>query len=268
MLKFGSAKQNKTDGVEESLLGQSSKLQAENLKVLAGDVEDSIAEASSAIAGRIDEANLQRAHKAVLLANEALEELKLQGRQSARLDQAACDMLSKAYGRQLEDLSERLKSSELLMQSEAGREGAEHRIKAAAERLQRVRQVQAESEASVQRSLGIVEGAQQLGAETAVAMKGQTEQLKDIYADVRQMETDLQKANRLLNSMARRAVTDRITACLLILIVAGIIAAVAVKILLPPPLHPPPLFPPSPPSPSPLPTTAPPPAPTPTPPPQ
>lgn len=60
MLKFGSAKQNKTDGVEESLLGQSSKLQAENLKVLAGDVEDSIAEASSAIAGRIDEANLQR----------------------------------------------------------------------------------------------------------------------------------------------------------------------------------------------------------------
>lgn len=116
MVKFGSGRQSKGEDIEESLLGLSRKLEAENLKVLASDVEDSIAEASSAIAGRIDETNLQRAHKAVLLAHEALEELKLQGRQSARLDQAACEMLSKSYGRQLQELSERLKSCELLVQ--------------------------------------------------------------------------------------------------------------------------------------------------------
>lgn len=72
-------------------------------------------------------------------------------------------------------------------------------MKAAAERLQRVRQVQADSEASVQRSLGIVEGAQQLGAETAVTMKKQTEQLKDIYEDVQAMESSLQKAEKIVS---------------------------------------------------------------------
>ncbi len=74
-------------------------------------------------------------------------------------------------------------------------------MKAAAERLQRVRQVQADSEASLQRSLGIVEGAQQIGVETAQAMKSQTEQLKRVYSDVTKMESDVSKAKKILSSV-------------------------------------------------------------------
>lgn len=169
--------------------------------------------------------------------------------------QVASDMLAKRYHRSIEELQSRL--------TEAGREAAERgagrneasneeRKRRAQEALQQAGRLQESSEASLQRSVDIVQATEQIGQETAVVFRGQTEQMKNVYADLVEMESELIAANRILVKYGRRISTDKITSCLLIAILLGIIGAVAVRAFSPP-QEPEPLPPPGPPGPQPTP---------------
>ena len=69
-----------------------------------------------------------------------------------------------------------------------GNQTEEERKQAAAELLSRVSHVQADSRASVVRSLQLVDTSERVAKDTALLVKAQTEQLKDIHADAQSLE--------------------------------------------------------------------------------
>mmetsp|Transcript_39982 Transcript_39982/g.62389 ORF Transcript_39982/g.62389 Transcript_39982/m.62389 type:complete len:217 (+) Transcript_39982:124-774(+) len=170
---------------EQSLLQGSDRLTADNLKVLASDVEETLGDVEAQLNDKVDVNTNQRCQRGLQMATEALEELKLQGRSSSRADQAAVEMLYKKYKHRLDELERNRQALEALAISSGTYEGTgEERRKAASRALERASEIQEDSKASVKRSLGLVTETEQIGKETAVVLKGQTEQMKSIYADV------------------------------------------------------------------------------------
>jgi len=236
-------------GPNEALLGDGAarKLTNEALRVLAEDLEESLGDASAAVASSRGQ---DKATKALAQAGELLEQLRSQGRTGSRQDQVACDILVKRYQRSIAELAERHTASENSAGGAAGGASDEERKKWAKEALKHAGRTQKDSEASLARSTQIVEQTERLGQETAVVLKSQTEQMKSVYADLTSMESELRAANKLIIKFGRRVTTDRITACLLVCILLGIIGAIATGVLNPP----------SPPQPLPTPIPPPPPA--------
>ena len=79
-----------------------------------------------------------------------------------------------------------------------GNQTEEERKQAAAELLSRVSHVQADSRASVVRSLQLVDTSERVAKDTALLVKAQTEQLKDIHADAQSLEAQVGLANALV----------------------------------------------------------------------
>lgn len=72
---------------------------------------------------------------------------------------------------------------------------------------------------------------QAIGQETAVALRGQTEKMKNIYSTVSELDSELGRANKVLRSFIRGAATDKLTLCFILLLVCGIIAVIVVKVV-------------------------------------
>lgn len=115
--------------------------------------------------------------------------------------------------------------------------------------LKIAKQAQAESMASLARSAKLVEDTtvarstlarvachltlrvQVLGTETAVKLHGQTEQMKNIYSTVSELDSELGRANKVLRSFIRGAMTDKLTLCFILLLICGIISVIVVKVV-------------------------------------
>ncbi|EKX36900.1 hypothetical protein GUITHDRAFT_116923 [Guillardia theta CCMP2712] len=228
--------------MNEPLIEGSKVLTGENLRVLAEDLEQCLQEIESVLAEPRQHGNaVQKAAKSIAMAQDILDDLKTQGKQGCRQDRVACDMLIKSYQKKLESLEKNRQAAEAMAGKGTKELSAHERKKAAEAALDRACNIQRDTQESVQRSIGIIQDAQASGSEAAVVIKGQTEQLKSIYADYTSLEEELSKANQTLVKvppslqrlsvsspdpaslqMARRAITDKVTMVLLFLIVIAI----------------------------------------------
>ena len=70
-----------------------------------------------------------------------------------------------------------------------------------------------------------------MGAETAQKLKGQTEQLKNIDADIMKVKSNLKRADLLLRAFMRRMMTDKVIMIFVCLIFCGIVGIIVYKVV-------------------------------------
>lgn len=90
---------------------------------------------------------------------------------------------------------------------------------------------QEESIKTVDNMLVTIEETKGVATATAVKLNDQTNQLKEIGAQVEEVRLNLKQANRQLRAFARRLGTDKIFMGFMVLIVLGIVAIIIVKIV-------------------------------------
>jgi SNARE protein len=73
----------------------------------------------------------------------------------------------------------------------------------------------------------------QIGAEVSDKMKRQTEDITKIKDDVDQVDSNLKRADKQIRMFMRRMATDRIFLVLMLLVVIGLIVAIAVYFMKP-----------------------------------
>ena len=194
-------------------------------------------------------------------AKSALAEFRLQASQGVRQDRALAQSLAADFSKVVEKLEQEQRLAEaqsreglvslskasavLCLQAffnpfcvyfSAGIIGGDElsRKKAAVAAMKKAAEIQADSMASLHRSVKIVGQTERVGVDTAVLIRAQTEQIKDIYADTSRLSDGLRASNRLLTQIARRACQDRITAFLFVLLVLCIVGAAVARFLFKP----------------------------------
>ncbi|XP_026436919.1 novel plant SNARE 13-like [Papaver somniferum] len=93
-----------------------------------------------------------------------------------------------------------------------------------------------ETDQAIERSKGIqfvVEQTMEVGAQTGVALKGQTEQMGRIVNDLDTIQFSIKKASQLVKEIGRRVATDKCIMFFLFLVVCGVVAIIIVKIVNP-----------------------------------
>ncbi|XP_038973956.1 novel plant SNARE 11-like [Phoenix dactylifera] len=90
-----------------------------------------------------------------------------------------------------------------------------------------------ETDQAIERSKKVVEDTVNVGAETAVALKAQTEQMNRIVNELDSIHFSIKKASQLVKEIGRSVATDRCIMAMLFLIVIGVIAIIIVKIVNP-----------------------------------
>ncbi|XP_020691291.1 novel plant SNARE 11-like [Dendrobium catenatum] len=90
-----------------------------------------------------------------------------------------------------------------------------------------------EADQAIERSKKVVEDTVNVGAETAAALKAQTEQMSRIVNELDSIHFSMKKASQLVKEIGRQVATDRCIMALLFLIVVGVIAIIIVKIVNP-----------------------------------
>ncbi|PKU75775.1 putative plant SNARE 11 [Dendrobium catenatum] len=87
-----------------------------------------------------------------------------------------------------------------------------------------------EADQAIERSKKVVEDTVNVGAETAAALKAQTEQMSRIVNELDSIHFSMKKASQLVKEIGRQVATDRCIMALLFLIVVGVIAIIIVKV--------------------------------------
>ncbi|OVA12732.1 Target SNARE coiled-coil domain [Macleaya cordata] len=90
-----------------------------------------------------------------------------------------------------------------------------------------------ETDQAIERSKKVVEETMNVGAETAAALKAQTEQMSRIVNELDSIHFSIKKASQLVKEIGRQVATDRCIMALLFLIVCGVIAIIIVKLVNP-----------------------------------
>ncbi|CAN6462823.1 unnamed protein product [Victoria cruziana] len=90
-----------------------------------------------------------------------------------------------------------------------------------------------ETDQAIERSKQVVEQTINVGAETAAALKAQTEQMSRIVNELDSIHFSIKKASQLVKEIGRQVATDRCILAMLFIIVCGVIAIIIVKILNP-----------------------------------
>ncbi|ONK55601.1 uncharacterized protein A4U43_UnF1130 [Asparagus officinalis] len=90
-----------------------------------------------------------------------------------------------------------------------------------------------ETDQAIERSKKVVEDTVNVGAETAAALKAQTEQMSRIVNELDSIHFSIKKATKLVKEIGRQVATDRCIMAMLVLIVIGVIAIIIVKIVNP-----------------------------------
>ncbi|KAL4189712.1 hypothetical protein AMTRI_Chr08g208480 [Amborella trichopoda] len=85
----------------------------------------------------------------------------------------------------------------------------------------------------IERSKKVVEDTINVGADTAAALKAQTEQMSRIVNELDSIHFSIKKASQLVKEIGRQVATDRCILALLFLIVCGVIAIIIVKLVHP-----------------------------------
>nr|XP_029120013.1 novel plant SNARE 11 isoform X2 [Elaeis guineensis] len=90
-----------------------------------------------------------------------------------------------------------------------------------------------ETDQAIERTKKVVEDTINVGAETAAALKAQTEQMNRIVNELDSIHFSIKKASQMVKEIGRQVATDRCIMALLFLIVLGVIAIIIVKIVNP-----------------------------------
>lgn len=99
--------------------------------------------------------------------------------------------------------------------------------------MQEASKVQDQSLSKVKRMQQQVEETRQLGSATAVRLKGQTEQLKNIDTDIMKVKSNLSRADLLLRAFMRKMMTDKLIMSFACLVFIGLIVIVVMKLMEP-----------------------------------
>ncbi|XP_068661932.1 novel plant SNARE 12-like [Aristolochia californica] len=90
-----------------------------------------------------------------------------------------------------------------------------------------------ETDQAIERSKKVVEETIEVGTQTAVTLKGQTEQMGRIVNELDTIQFSIKKASKLVKEIGRQVATDKCIMLFLLLIVCGVIAIIVVKIVNP-----------------------------------
>ncbi|XP_039129536.1 LOW QUALITY PROTEIN: novel plant SNARE 13-like [Dioscorea cayenensis subsp. rotundata] len=90
-----------------------------------------------------------------------------------------------------------------------------------------------ETDQTIERSKMVVEQTIEVGTQTAVNLKGQTEQMGRIVNELDTIQFSIKKASQLVKEIGRQVATDKCIMFFLFLIVCGVIAIIIVKIVNP-----------------------------------
>lgn len=94
-------------------------------------------------------------------------------------------------------------------------------------------QMMDETDQAIERSKKVVEDTVNVGAETAAALKAQTEQMSRIVNELDSIHFSIKKASQLVKEIGRSVATDRCIMGMLFLIVIGVVTIIIVKIVNP-----------------------------------
>ncbi|KAI3696567.1 hypothetical protein L6452_28937 [Arctium lappa] len=90
-----------------------------------------------------------------------------------------------------------------------------------------------ETDQAIERSKQVVQQTVEVGTQTVVTLKGQTEQMGRIVNDLDAIHFSIKKASKLVKEIGRQVATDKCIMLFLFLIVCGVIAIIIVKIVHP-----------------------------------
>ncbi|XP_023000438.1 novel plant SNARE 13-like isoform X2 [Cucurbita maxima] len=90
-----------------------------------------------------------------------------------------------------------------------------------------------ETDKAIERTQKVVEQTIEVGTQTAVTLKGQTEQMGRIVNELDTINFSIKKASQLVKEIGRQVATDKCIMLFLFLIVCGVIAIIVVKIVNP-----------------------------------
>ncbi|CAI0433241.1 unnamed protein product [Linum tenue] len=90
-----------------------------------------------------------------------------------------------------------------------------------------------ETDQAIERSKKVVQQTVEVGTQTAVTLKGQTEQMERIVNELDTIQFSIKKASQLVKEIGRQVATDKCIMLFLVLIVCGVIAIIIVKIVNP-----------------------------------
>ncbi|XP_047307826.1 novel plant SNARE 13 [Impatiens glandulifera] len=90
-----------------------------------------------------------------------------------------------------------------------------------------------ETDQAIERSKQVVAQTLEVGTQTAVTLKGQTEQMGKIVNDLDTIQFSIKKASQLVKEIGRQMATDKCIMIFLLFIVIGVIAIIVVKIVNP-----------------------------------
>ncbi|XP_057958984.1 novel plant SNARE 13 [Malania oleifera] len=90
-----------------------------------------------------------------------------------------------------------------------------------------------ETDQAIERSKKVVEQTIEVGTQTAVTLKGQTEQMGRVVNELDTIQFSIKKASQLVKEIGRQVATDKCIMLFLFLLVCGVIAIIVVKIVNP-----------------------------------
>ncbi|GAB2294189.1 Novel plant SNARE 13 [Dionaea muscipula] len=90
-----------------------------------------------------------------------------------------------------------------------------------------------ETDQAIERSKQVVAQTIEQGTQTAVTLKGQTEQMGRVVNDLDTIQFSIKKASQLVKEIGRQVATDKCIMLFLFLVVCGVIAIIVVKIVNP-----------------------------------
>ncbi|XP_061989502.1 novel plant SNARE 13 [Rosa rugosa] len=90
-----------------------------------------------------------------------------------------------------------------------------------------------ETDQVIERSKKVVQQTIEVGTQTAVTLKGQTDQMGRIVNELDTIQFSIKKATQLVKEIGRQVATDKCIMLFLLLIVCGVIAIIIVKVVNP-----------------------------------
>ncbi len=99
--------------------------------------------------------------------------------------------------------------------------------------LKEASSVQEKSLQSIGRMRQQIEVSKEVGAQTAIRLKDQTEQMKAIDTDVMKVKSNLSRADLLIRAFMRKMMTDKIIMGFMCLIFVGVVVIIVYKIAVP-----------------------------------
>jgi SNARE protein len=99
----------------------------------------------------------------------------------------------------------------------------------AKELIEEGKRVQEKSNVSLAKSVKLISSAEAMGAETAVSLKAQTEQMKSTNQNIAEVDAGINRADKVIKQIGRRIATDKMIVCLILAILLGILGIIIAK---------------------------------------